>query len=337
MTRLLSFAVTTWNRARYLEQLLEALATQIADLHYDIEVLISDNGSTDSTPEVVRRYQQRFDFIRYYRNPENLGPVKNVTLAVQRADAEYVWLFCDDDLPVPGAVSQVYSRLSEYQGRIALLFVNRSIHNAELTTTIMARVHSQATDIFYPDGRDLFDVFIDDLLTGSCLVFEKRAAFGAFSDRFISRTFSTTLVLSLQALSQGGAYFIADPLVRYREGDKSAWGYLWPAIFVFDTPNLVHEAMSLGFHSVAMDRVTRKRASFLPSAILFWKTEPDLPVEARVTWSDIISLYRQYPWFWIKCLWLILLPAPLLQFALSTYKRIKPFLRNSRKILQRSV
>jgi glycosyltransferase involved in cell wall biosynthesis len=337
MTRLLSFAIPTWNRARYLEQLLEALATQIAALQYDIEVLISDNASTDSTPEVVRRYQQRFDFIRYHRNPENLGAVKNVTLAVQRADAEYVWLFCDDDLPAPGAVQQVYGKLTEYNGRIALMFVNRSIHDAEFTKTILDRVHAQATDIFYPDGRDLFDEFNDDLLTGSCLVFRKRACFGPFSDRSISQFYSTTLVLSIQALARGGGYFVADPLVKYREGDKSSWVHLWPVFFAIDIPHLVQQSLSLGFPRTAFRRVTAKRDTFLPKAIIFWKTHSNLLREEKARWRDVILLYYRYPWFWLVSFWLILIPAPFMQFGVFSYKRMRSLVRKSGGSLRQSV
>jgi glycosyltransferase involved in cell wall biosynthesis len=54
---LLTFAVPTYNRAKYLDQLLGVLLKQ---LHGEsrVEVIVLDNASTDNMPAVVEDYRQ---------------------------------------------------------------------------------------------------------------------------------------------------------------------------------------------------------------------------------------------------------------------------------------
>lgn len=57
----LSVCIPTYNRARYLENLLAELVSQIGELKFSYELLIGDNCSTDATEEVVGRYQDKLN------------------------------------------------------------------------------------------------------------------------------------------------------------------------------------------------------------------------------------------------------------------------------------
>jgi glycosyltransferase involved in cell wall biosynthesis len=96
---LLSFTIPTCNRAKYLDQLLGALLKQ---LHGEsrVELIVSDNASTDNTPAVVEAYRQQGLPIRYLRNQANHGPDFNILQCYEQAAGRYVWIFGDDDLGV---------------------------------------------------------------------------------------------------------------------------------------------------------------------------------------------------------------------------------------------
>ncbi len=88
----LTIGIPTYNRADMLRGAIEsALSQSLAGL----DIIISDNASTDHTPEIISSFGRR---IRYHRNESNLGPVRNFYNLVRMAGAEYfVWLQ-DDDL-----------------------------------------------------------------------------------------------------------------------------------------------------------------------------------------------------------------------------------------------
>jgi hypothetical protein len=111
---LLSFAIPTYNRAKCLDQLLGVLLNQL-DGESRVEVIVSDNASTDNTPTVVKMYRQQGLPIRYLRNETNCGPDFNILQCYEQAVGKYVWIFGDDDLIAPGTINRVLHALSSQQ------------------------------------------------------------------------------------------------------------------------------------------------------------------------------------------------------------------------------
>jgi len=75
-----------YNEARFLPGALDALLAQDFS---DFELIISDNGSADATPEICRDYASRDPRIRYHRNEVNLGAVANFRRAFELSCGEY--------------------------------------------------------------------------------------------------------------------------------------------------------------------------------------------------------------------------------------------------------
>ncbi|HET6952027.1 MAG TPA: glycosyltransferase family 2 protein, partial [Acidimicrobiales bacterium] len=93
-----TIAVCTRNRAGTLRQCLAALATQVADPG-QLDVLVVDNGSTDGTPDLLRRWRDAGEGRRVVAHPEvGLSGARNAALAA--SDREVV-LFVDDDALTP--------------------------------------------------------------------------------------------------------------------------------------------------------------------------------------------------------------------------------------------
>lgn len=88
---LLTILITTYNRARLLEKLLEKLtAFQEAGLEFD--VVITDDCSTDNTTAVCNSFKDRMSGLSYYRHPKNVGMDLNFISAYNRSKTEYCWL-----------------------------------------------------------------------------------------------------------------------------------------------------------------------------------------------------------------------------------------------------
>ncbi len=107
---LLTLAIPTYNRARFLSENLEVLCPQLIDEHR-VELLICDNASPDRTPEIVSDFQSKGLKIRYLRNSTNLGADANILRCFEEASGKYVWVFGDDDFIIPGAVAKILDLL----------------------------------------------------------------------------------------------------------------------------------------------------------------------------------------------------------------------------------
>jgi len=83
------------------EESIEELLTQIDDafkkLKEAYEILFVDDGSTDSTLEILKKHAQKSKFIRIYSFRRNLGKSTALTLAFQKVKGEFV-LTMDADL-----------------------------------------------------------------------------------------------------------------------------------------------------------------------------------------------------------------------------------------------
>lgn len=111
----LTIAVPTYNRHKYLVELLPELLAQAAQEDASrLEILIIDNASTDATPELIQ--QNYADRLRYQRNPGNIGADRNFLECIKAARGDYVWLFGDDEVLNPGGVRRVLEALKQAPG-----------------------------------------------------------------------------------------------------------------------------------------------------------------------------------------------------------------------------
>lgn len=119
---LLTIAIPTWNRASYLEQNLAQLRSETYSVPPgQVELLISDNHSTDNTAQVVENAMREGLAIRYVRNSENIGWGRNFTQCFELASGRYLLLLGDDDLLTDGALRLLLDRLSRTEYGVVCL------------------------------------------------------------------------------------------------------------------------------------------------------------------------------------------------------------------------
>jgi glycosyltransferase involved in cell wall biosynthesis len=89
-----SIGIPVRNGENFLE---EAIKSVLDQTFSDLELIISDNGSTDRTPDICRKYAKRDKRIRFVRYEENIGAVENFNRGFQLSRGEYFkWLAHDD-------------------------------------------------------------------------------------------------------------------------------------------------------------------------------------------------------------------------------------------------
>jgi glycosyltransferase involved in cell wall biosynthesis len=102
MTRpLVSIVTTSYQHAPYLEETLQS----VLDQDYPrIEYLVVDDGSTDGSAEIVRRYADR---LAWFRCQENEGQARALNRAFSHATGDLLGFLSSDDTLLPGAVSRL--------------------------------------------------------------------------------------------------------------------------------------------------------------------------------------------------------------------------------------
>jgi abequosyltransferase len=111
----LTIAIPTFNRANYLDQLLHSIFSQLSSLNdserTSLNIIISDNNSSDCTPSIANKYKALHPHFKYIRNLSNLGWARNFAQCVELSTTKYLWLIGDDDLLMPSSLVHIFHTL----------------------------------------------------------------------------------------------------------------------------------------------------------------------------------------------------------------------------------
>lgn len=100
------------------DMLEEVVWSVLAQDHERIELVISDNASTDSTEEIARALVKSDPRIVYHRHPENVGLLNNFIGAMQLSTGTFFRWIGDDDWLAPSCVSRGLAAFAEDERRI---------------------------------------------------------------------------------------------------------------------------------------------------------------------------------------------------------------------------
>lgn len=98
-----SIGLPVYNSENFLAQALDSL---LAQTFTDFELIVSDNASTDRTPEICQDYCRRDGRIRYVRNSENIGASANYTRVFELSQGVYFKWAAHDDIYLPRFVER---------------------------------------------------------------------------------------------------------------------------------------------------------------------------------------------------------------------------------------
>ena len=118
---LLTIAIPTYNRTDYLDLCLAHVCSQLPG-DGSVEILVSNNASTDTTDAVVRKYLAEGYPIRSVVNERNIGPDGNFLQCFRMAAGKYFLNFGDDDILLEGALARVLTVLRG--GEYGVVFLN---------------------------------------------------------------------------------------------------------------------------------------------------------------------------------------------------------------------
>ncbi len=108
---ILTIAVPTYNGSKTIKSMLNVLLPQITE---KVEILVSDNCSTDDTLQIIYEYKEKYPFIRIIENSENIGADGNFLQCMREATGKFTMLISDDDIIVEGAIKKILLFLEKY-------------------------------------------------------------------------------------------------------------------------------------------------------------------------------------------------------------------------------
>jgi glycosyltransferase involved in cell wall biosynthesis len=146
---LVTVGIPTYNRSGWLKESIESV---LAQTFQDFRILVSDNGSTDDTPEVVQRFgDSRIDYRRLERG---IGMTGNFNRIFRLAESDYLVLLPDDDLLRPNHLETTMRVITRHP---SLGVVHTGFDAIDGTGRVMntARLVGKGPGVSFETGRRL--------------------------------------------------------------------------------------------------------------------------------------------------------------------------------------
>lgn len=96
-----SVVIKSYNHAAYIGQTIRSILEQSFQ---DFEIIVTDDGSTDGTPDIVRQFSD--SRIKLEILPRNHGISLAMNLSISRATGEYIAILNSDDFALPGRLEK---------------------------------------------------------------------------------------------------------------------------------------------------------------------------------------------------------------------------------------
>jgi len=130
MSPRLTIAIPTVNRAALLGRAIESALAQTSP---DIEIIVSDNGSTDDTPAVIGRYAERYagrcaeNRLRTFRHPSTIPATKHGEFLVEQARGEFFLGLSDDDYLEPEFAAEALALYARHP-ELSFVYTGCAVH-----------------------------------------------------------------------------------------------------------------------------------------------------------------------------------------------------------------
>ncbi|PAB60650.1 glycosyltransferase family 2 protein [Anaeromicrobium sediminis] len=208
---ILSFCIPTYNRAN---RVCECVNEILKYKGNEIEVVVSDNNSPDSTYEDLKKISDSRFF--YYRNDSNLGVGKNVINTFKKAKGKYVFLMSDEDFVNIELIPKILEILKSNKG---LSILTGSIQFKE-----SQKYYWRYKNSFFKKGSQalLGFAFKKNYFSGSIYNKELIDFDNIWNDLYVCKAYPNLCVEVLLCL-KGDVHTIANPICFYAEQEKESY------------------------------------------------------------------------------------------------------------------
>jgi len=213
---LVSFILLTYNQQKFVE---EAVRAALLQTYQPLEIIISDDASTDRTFERVKNVIGEYKgphVVAASVNARNMGTNAHVNVAVRKAKGEFIVVAAGDDVSLPGRVEKLVMR---WQSGASGVFSNAMIIDAQ----------SNPRETFVRHGYKHMADWREMLLAGThgawgCTLSWEKRVFESFGD-MPENILGEDAVIPFRCGLLNGLSYVDEPLVHYRDhgGNVSFW------------------------------------------------------------------------------------------------------------------
>jgi len=265
----LSICIPTYNRAHYLEECLESINIQLTNnrvLSDSIEVVVSDNHSTDNTAQIAKKYESVFKNFKYALN-DGVEYDLNVYNAVKNSTGKYCWYMGDDDVIMNGGLELIYNCLKDDHYDVAC------VEAEPITASKDYLIKKHFSKNLLIEENDFNEFYFKGYCKGilSVLIFNREIWIGTVDTlNYLKSCLYYETVLKMLVSTQKKMLYIKQPIVM--TGQDCRWAENGGELFTFINFNILSEVIiAFGFDKEIILKGLIKNNKRLPIILLMAK------------------------------------------------------------------
>jgi len=216
--------MATYNGEKFLKEQIESI---LSSTYKEFKLYIVDDGSKDSTMEILHRYKMRYPgVIHVSQNEKNMGVTLNFLNAINRTTSDYIMLCDQDDVWKKDKIAKTLNRMKQIEVQFGKDLPVAVFTDAYVTDSKLNIIHPS----FFKSGRlnpqltDLPHMLMENKLIGCTVMIN-----GALRRILQSRPLPKKARfhdgwLGLIAASFGKISFIPEPTLFYRQHETNVVG-----------------------------------------------------------------------------------------------------------------
>lgn len=210
-----SVCIITYNGEKYIKKQLHSIIKQLND---EDEIIVSDNGSTDKTLEIIKSFNDNRIKIYSYKNDNNnysgiwktcYNVGRNAENAIKHAKGDYIFLADQDDIWIEGKLTTCVERLKEKD----LVITNHTTVDADLNPLKNIKPNKLLQPTF-------LNTLLKTQFLGCCMAFRRSLLSHILP--FPKEPLMHDIWIGIMAMKYGKIEIIQDSYLLYRRHSKNA-------------------------------------------------------------------------------------------------------------------
>lgn len=142
--------MAVYNSGEYINEQIDSIINQNS---HDWRLIIRDDGSSDGTPEKIKKYAEKYPGrIKLYHAPINAGAKENFNKLLELAESEYIMFADHDDFWLPDKIAVTKAKMEELEKKYGkntplLVFTDKSITDENLNILYASSAKAEKFDI----------------------------------------------------------------------------------------------------------------------------------------------------------------------------------------------
>lgn len=215
----INILMATYNGRLYVAKQVESILNQTFK---DFRLIISDDGSTDSTVKILEQYEAKDKRIEIYKQEKNIGLIANFEFLISKVRSEYFMFADQDDIWNSDKIEKTFNKMQEED--CDLVYTDLEVVNSRLKQISPSYWNLKGLDYRIKKYNNFESLYLNNFVTG-CTMLVKSKWINEFTpipkdSKYVLHDYWVSLMVS----QSGKIAYLDEPTMKYRQHTKNKIG-----------------------------------------------------------------------------------------------------------------